>query len=535
MQEEYVKRIEAMLNGMSLREKIGQMAQYSIGKIDRSSDDSIRTFIGKYPVGSIFSGADVANRWGGDDAEDKVAKINRFSRIPLAVSGDLESGTKALQLPEPLALAAVHDPQTAYEYGRWIGIAGRAAGYSWSFSPESDIAFNWMSPINNHRGMGDDPELIAELAANIVRGMQQCGISACCKHFPGDGTDFRDQHIGYSANRMSRSRWFDTYGRVYRRTIAEGLHSIMVGHIALPFQDPSGTCPLPGTLSKKIVTDLLRDELGFDGVIVSDALVMGGYSRVQPYEWRMVESIKAGIDVMLWPGFDFIDIVERAVEQGEITEKRIDESVRRILGMKFKEGVLGEPVPVPESSLADGEKFAVEVAERGTALVRNLDGVLPFKSPRRMLAWFAVEKPDDVEKDYSTLISGLRSRCDELVVKSNGNCLELLAMEDAGERFDAVVFFFDVKIKITEPCRPHGSQAECIWTLANTAKHRPVVVGLNSPYLLMENPTFRTLVNAHSGGKAVMETLPKLLFGEVPFSAKSPVTFPELLGVDEAL
>lgn len=535
--------IDSALAAMTRREKIAQTMQYSLSKIDKSSEATIEKFFTQYPVGSLFAGLDVIAKWSsGDDPAAILKTCQKFCKTPLAVAGDLERGTKNLQLPEPLTLAASHDPALAYQYGKWIGRAGRSAGFTWSYSPECDIALNWMNPINNHRGMGDDPENIARLAGEIIRGMQEEKLSAAAKHFPGDGSDFRDQHTGISINRLSRERWMATYGEIYRKLIASGLHSIMVGHISLPFMDPGTPYPLPGTLSSKIMIDLLRKELGFEGVIVSDALVMGGFTRIQPYEKRIIQAFNAGIDVMLWPELDYIDVIDRAIECGEIPESRLDDAVRRILTMKMREGLFEKekevrPAPDAEVYKVQGSAFADEVAEKGIALIRNEENVLPFDraKTKRVLLWFALTNPEKLEEKYKTLIDEIKARCDEVVIRSNGNCLELLELEKQGEVFDAVLFIFDVHIEITYPCRPRGSQAECLWTMLNTTKHHPVAVALNSPYLLMESPVLPTLVNAHSSGEAVFRTLPRLLWGEKPFTATSPVKFPDLLGVDPEL
>ncbi|MCQ2379051.1 MAG: hypothetical protein MJ016_07605, partial [Victivallaceae bacterium] len=163
------KKIGAILSTLSLREKIGQTMQYSLNKIDKSSDASIGDFFEKYPLGSIFAGLDVIAKWSsGENSTEIVERCQKFCKVPLAVAGDLEHGTKNLVLPGPLALAAARDEKLAFEYGKWIGRAGKAAGFSWSYSPECDIALNWMNPINNHRGMGDDPELVAAVGRKMA-------------------------------------------------------------------------------------------------------------------------------------------------------------------------------------------------------------------------------------------------------------------------------------------------------------------------------------------------------------------------------
>lgn len=535
--EKFLRRI---LDSLSLREKIGQTVQTRLVLIDADTDEKLEAFFDRYPVGSIFAGPDVISRFSTPDKPHEILeRCNRFSKVPLAVAGDLEHGGGKVQLPSQLALAATGNPEYAYNFGKFCALGGRAAGFTWTFSPEVDIALNWENPANNHRGMGDDPELIATLGAQIVRGLQDNFVSAGCKHFPGDGSDFRDQHIGFSVNRLSRERWMATYGKIYRKMIEAGTHSIMPGHISLPFMDPSEPSPRPATLSRKICTDLLRGELGFDGVLVSDALVMGGFNLWKTPGNRVVECFKAGLDVMLWPELDYFDAMEKELEAGNLSEARLDESVMRILRMKAQQGLFTTPPPplpeTPEKIDLDGNAFGDKIACEGAVLLRNKLNILPLarEKVKKVLLWFAVNREEVVERDYRQLITEFEKRGAEVEVRINGNCLELRDMEREGKRFDAVIFLFDLSMHATlNTCRIVGPAAECLWTINWSEIHHPIAVGLNTPYLIMENPALSTVVNTHCRGGICAKNLPKLLYGEVPFVGKSPVKFPDLMSVD---
>lgn len=543
--EKKMAGIDRLIDSMTLREKIGQTMQYRISLMEQyaQSDESLEKFFRRYPVGSLFAGPDVISRFSvKDNPLEFLDRCRKYSKIAPAIAGDLEHGGGVVHLPSQLAMSATNKKENAYDYGKWSALGGRKAGFTWAFAPESDIAFNWMNPVNNHRGLGDDPAKVAEWIPLVVKGMQDHNVSACCKHFPGDGVDFRDQHLGISINRLSREKWFATYGEVYRNAIAAGVDSIMAGHISLPFMDKGNPYPLPATLSHKILVDLLREELGFKGVIVSDALIMGGFSRIKHYNDRIVDAVKAGIDVMLWPGLDYFDLMEKSVETGYISEERLNESVRRVLIMKCRQGLLEEtPFEVAESEeeiAVNGNLFAEKIAAEGMVLVRNDRGIIPLdqNKTKRILLWFAVNREEIVHRDFTGLIKAFEERGAEVEVKINGNCLDLVNMENSGISFDAVFFIFDASMHAMQnTCRIVGSAAECLWTINNCEKHHPICIGLNTPYLLMESPALETVINTHSRCPATYKVLPKLIFGEIPFTGVSPVKFGNLLDVDPAL
>ena len=548
-------KYRTIVDRMSIREKIGQTVQLRLSMMRNviNSDGTLQEFLEKYPIGSVFGGADIISRF--SSRENPVAVIercNRLSKIPLSVAGDLEHGGGNVRLPSQLALAASRSPEDAYDFGKWCALGGREFGFTWTYSPEVDIAFSWHNPVNNHRGLGDDPELIMELASNVVKGLQDNMVSAGCKHFPGDGSDFRDQHIGPSLNRLSRKRWMDTYGRIYRKMISSGTHSIMPGHISLPFMDMGRGLPPPATLSRKILEDLLRGELGFEGVIVSDALVMGGFNWLPLENDRLVTAFQAGCDVMLWPDRDilngelpdlaYFDNMLKALDSGFISEKRLDESVMRILQMKDRQGILDPAEPVQKHDPAEieinGNDFGRKLAQKGAVLLRNSLGILPLQQEKtkKVLLWFAVNKEEVVAKEYQALAENFRSRGAEVEIRINGNANDLKKLEMAGGNFDTVIFLFDSSTHaILNSCRPMGAAAEVLWIIHNGLHHQPVVIGLNTPYIIMEDPALQTVVNTHCRGQVCAESLVPLLYGEVPFSGTSPVNLDNLLDVDENL
>ena len=539
-------RIGDMMAKMTLREKIGQCVQIELSKIPLGSAEETAAWFAKYPVGSVFMGRDLASltEWRRGNA-DSLARCAAASKIPLAVAGDLGPVISPTSLPSGGALGAVDDPAVAREFGRLVGRIGRANGFNWVFAPCVDIAVNWMNPIMACRTMGDDADKIAALASEIAAGMQESGLSACAKHYPGDGVDHRDQHLGPSVNDMTKEEWTATFGKVYGALAASCCHSVMIGHISLPFADPPQGkygLPPPAVMSAPISTDILRKEVGFKGVAITDALMMGGFViyKFEREEQRYLEAFKAGADVLLWPSLGVIDQMEEAVASGELPVERIDASVRRILEMKEKEGVLdggfASPKGPSKELVAEAEAFSRRIAEREVALVRNDAGLLPLVAAKtkKVLLWIADGSGRKTERSYDAMKRGFEKRGAKVTVAVNGNCLDLWKREAAGERYDAVFFLFASGMHaVKNAIRPVGGAGECIWTMINTDLHKPAAISFGWPYLLQDAPWLETLVNVHGDPKsdAVQETVVRLLYGEIPFRGKSPFDLSVDLGV----
>ena len=370
---------------LTRREKIGQTCQLHGKEIAGLADEQLAAYLHERPIGSVFLGSEIIGS-DGDCAEGLQVLIERLqkkSQIPLSISGDLENGAGGAvrgltAFPVNLALGAVNDPAEAYEYGKWTAVEAARIGFNWTFGPVVDLSLNWLNPIVSVRSLGSFPDRVAELASALIRGLQDHGLSATAKHFPGDGVDFRDQHLCVSVNAFSEEKWQMTFGRVYEACFAAGVHSVMAGHIALPWIEPgtgTGRAPLPGTTSRCILHDLLRERMGYDGVVVSDALIMAGFrGRTSGQENLIVEAFQAGIDVMLWPGSDYFDLMERALETGRISEERLQpllEGLRR-RGISVDFHINGNCLDLRKREEA-GERFQVLIAifELGTHSLKN--------------------------------------------------------------------------------------------------------------------------------------------------------------------
>ena len=540
-------RIDDMISGMSVREKIGQCVQIELAKIPLGNEEETAAWFAKYPIGSLFMGKDLASLTDGAVGNaESLSRCAAVAKIPLAVAGDLGPVIAPAALPGNGAMGALDDLAVAREYGRLVGRLGRANGYNWVFAPCVDVAMNWMNPIMACRTMGDDAEKVAALSVEMVKGMQECGLSASAKHYPGDGVDHRDQHLGPSVNSLTREKWMATFGKVYKALADERCHSVMIGHISLPFADPPRGkygLPPPAVISTPISDGLLRGEVGFKGVAVTDALMMGGFViyKFEREEQRYLGAFKAGADVLLWPRLGVFELMEEAIASGEVPMARLDASVRRVLEMKEKEGLFDcgfvPPKGPSKELLAEAEAFTRKTAEREVALVRNDAGLLPLDKAKtkNVLLWIADGSGRKTLSSYDVMKREFEERGAEVTVAINGNCLDLWKRENKGERYDAVFFLFASGMHMVKNAiRPVGGAGECVWTMINTDFHKPVAIAFGYPYLLQDAPWLETLVNVHSGtNKIAQETVVRLLYGEIPFRGKSPFDLSVDMGIRE--
>jgi beta-N-acetylhexosaminidase len=287
---------------------------------------------------------------------------------------------------------------SAYKLGRISAKEATAVGCNWNFGPITDIAFNWRNTIINSRSFSNDPQKVLDCSRAYIKGIKESSMLSCAKHFPGDGVDERDQHLLMSVNDLSCEDWDSTYGMVYRGLIEDGLESIMVGHISLPAYEKKLNPQLkeeemlPATLSPELVNGLLRTELGFQGLVITDASHMGGMLSAMPRKEQVPRAIAAGCDMFLFvhDAEEDIRYMKAGYENGIITEERLQEALMRILGMKAK---LGLPQIDYMAFAADShyeeiigcqehKEIARQIAEKTVTLVKDTANLLPISSER---------------------------------------------------------------------------------------------------------------------------------------------------------
>ncbi|NBZ87897.1 glycoside hydrolase family 3 protein [Stagnihabitans tardus] len=314
------------------------------------------------------------------------------ANVPLLVSADLEGSRMSLavgtEVPNPIALAAVNDLQASRRIARIMGTEARAVGINWSFTPVVDLNKAWRSAIVATRGFGADIDTVEAQALAQIDEFQSLGVAATVKHWPGEGYDDRDQHLVTTINPLSMEEWRATFGRLYGNAIKAGVMSVMSAHIALPAYGGAGVeAYRPASVNRALNIDLLRGELGFNGVIVSDATPMAGFGAWASRDEMLPEVIENGCDIILFSTDAEADVarIKVAVAEGRISERRLDEALTRVLGLKAWAGLhVAGPFKVDRAALgrAEAREAAMAVTQRAPHLVKDVRATLPL-SPAR--------------------------------------------------------------------------------------------------------------------------------------------------------
>ena len=323
-----------------------------------------------------------------EDAAARAAEINEGRELPAVIVSDMEYGPGKMILgttsfPSMRAAAEAGDEELAYQMGVIAAKDARAAGYHWTFGPVVDILENHFNPIVNIRTPGEDADTVIRYAGAYMRGLQDNGLAATLKHFPGDGLCKFDQHLTTAINPQTREEWDETFGKVYSELIEQGAKSVMIGHIALPSYDEideqTGLYP-PATVSRNLMTGLLKEKLGFEGIIVSDAVNMGGIANYTYLYDGLARFLEAGGDCLLFVrDLDEYKVeMKKCIDAGVLTLEALRDRAYRMTC--FRREIIDEAsAPFTPVVREEAEKVAQEMAEKCVKLVRDRKGTLPFK------------------------------------------------------------------------------------------------------------------------------------------------------------
>ncbi|MBO7385101.1 MAG: glycosyl hydrolase family 3, partial [Clostridia bacterium] len=331
--------VEKTLEKLSDREKVGQLFCVMGNSF---SEEELDRLVSDYSVGAVLF-----RPLPPDTLIETFHRLDTLAGLPLLKAANLESGGNGAiaggtLYSQPLGVAAANDPKYACELAEVCANEGRSVGINWSFSPVTDINYNFQNPITHIRSFGSDPDTVRQYSLAYVKALQDGGIAACAKHFPGDGVDFRDHHLHPSCNWLSAEQWYGSFGRNYKALIDAGLLSFMVGHITQPAVqreiDPSlgvKDC-LPASLSKELLQGVLRGNLGFNGLISSDATIMRGFNQVMERRKAIPAAIEAGCDMLVFNVNFYEDYAYmlNGLENGLLSRARLDEAVTRVLALK---------------------------------------------------------------------------------------------------------------------------------------------------------------------------------------------------------
>lgn len=528
--------IESTLARLSLEEKVAQMIFVSTPATYYAQDSETWQELERFTVqrkvgGIVFSVGDVY------EYAVQLNKLQKVADVPLLIAADFEYGAAmrvrhATAFPRAMAIGATRNVQYAYEVGRLTAVEGRALGVHQNYAPTIDVNNNPRNPVINTRSFGDDVNLVSEMGAAFVKGTQDGGLIATVKHFPGHGDTDVDTHLSLMTLNYDKQHYDAIEFPPFKAAINAGAMSVMVGHIALPAYDTAAG--IPATVSPRITTDLLRKQFGFNGLIVTDAMRMRGVSTLYGPGEGSVLAVKAGTDVVLTPAdIDVaIDAIVAAVSRGEISEQRIDSSVRKLLEMKRWAGLdrdrfvdvekISGPVDTQEHEL-----LALEVARKAVTVLGNKNDILPLSpvDAKKVLDVVVadVEEPR-AGRSFHSLLRERRLNLDFAKVDPRSNQEEYESVVESAKGADLILCQLHLFTRSGEMTGFMGrKQKEFLSRLSSLGK--PIIaVAFGNPYVAMDLPKTDAYVCAYSDAEVMQQAVAEVLFAEEPARGKLPIT-----------
>lgn len=521
-------------DALSARDKLAQLFVLLSREAPETALDSLRAF----KPGGI-------TRIYTPDLEAEIAlmrQVDGLGPVPMLVSADLEGSRMSLpfgtEVPNPLGLAAVDDVEATTAISTLMAREARAVGLNWSYTPVIDINKAFASAIVGTRSYGSDVERIERHALAQIAAFQANGVAATVKHWPGEGYDDRDQHLVTTVNPLALDEWEQRFGRLYRAAIEAGVLSVMSAHIAFPafvreLEPEAGAEAFrPATLSRVLNQTLLRERLGFNGLIVSDATPMAGFGDWGPREETIPQCVIAGCDVILFsddPNADLMYLV-KAVADGRLSQERVDEAVTRVLALKARLGLhRADRAEVSIESAravldnAESRITAQSVTARVPTLVKDVHNLLPLSPARhkRVLIFStgAVQPFAPVPLPLS-LPDLLREEGFEITEYSEG-------MSVNPKDYDLVLYLLAEETLLTRQ-RIFLNWKALTGTVFGAMKRYwhdvpTIMLSLGYPYYLYDAPRVPAYVNAYGSNEAMQAAVVECLMGRQPFAGTSPV------------
>ena len=527
--------IDGVLGKLTQRQKIAQLVVPWLGGNYMALDDSAFQIATRW-VDTLEVGGIIISVGSPYDIAAKLNTLQRRSKLPLLVSADLEWGAAmrvvgATAFPYIMAAGATGDERDAYTYGRVAALEGRAVGIHVNFAPDADVNNNPANPIINTRSFGEDPHAVARLVRGYVRGVQDNGMLATLKHFPGHGDTDADSHIGLPTIRADYSRLDSVELVPFRAGIDAGAEVVMSAHIAFP----TFTGDAPATLSAAMLTGVLRDSLKFKGLVVTDALQMGAIVAKYGAGEAAVRAFEAGSDLLLMPADPDSAIASMmvALQTGRISIQRLDASVRRMLEIKSRLGLFAHrTVPLDSIARVVGSKTfqdaADDISQRSITLVRDTAGtVAKLRAARSRMAIIAY---GDELNSYvgQRMLELLRAGGDTVGFFRLWPMSGTASYDSARfviNRAPTVIFAMNVRPIAAKGAIALPDSLARLITMTDSVKPT-VLVSLGSPYLLNQTPAVKSYLIAWSGVRPAERAAARALLGWSPIRGKLPIRIP---------
>ena len=580
------KWVDKTLRKMSPEDKVGQLFSIWVRVQFLNDADPIfiqlRDNIRKYHIGSVVMSVPVDGavllKSQPYVAAELLNRLQRSSQLPLLVEADFERGVSmrlngTTVFPHAMAFGATGKTENAEAFGRITALEARAVGVHWNFFPDADVNSNPANPIINTRSFGEDPKQVGDFVAAYIKGAHEGGMLVTAKHFPGHGDTATDSHLGVAQVTGDRTRLDAVELPPFQHAIDAGVDAVMVAHVTVPALDPEPN--RVATTSRAIVTGLLKEDMGFKGIVVTDALDMAGLTRLYAKDIgrAAVESFQAGNDMLIIPAnldASYRSVLQ-AVESGEISRQRLDQSVHKILELKASLGLnkarlvdpgkLSSEVAKPEN-LAAGQR----VADEAITLVHDNGKVIPLQSvgtygtteaalPYQSMTevhnrLVAVIFSDDLRTESGRMLEHqiLARAPDARIIyvdarSAAGMRASVVEAIDAAEHVIAAVYVIPVAGRalraagggLTNTVAMDGATGSLLTAILDHAAARTVVLAMGNPYVVEDFRAIQNYVCAFSNETVSETAAVKAIFGEIPISGHLPVTIPGVASRGEGL
>ncbi|HYW73360.1 MAG TPA: glycoside hydrolase family 3 N-terminal domain-containing protein [Pyrinomonadaceae bacterium] len=564
---EALKWAEQQLKQMSLDEKIGQLISVGINATFLNQDSEAFKAL-RHQVVDNHVGGIILFRGPVYESVMICNRMQELAKYPLLISADLEAGAgmrfdDTVNFPWNMAIAATGNPDYARRAGELTGHEARAMGIQQIYAPVSDVNNNAANPVINVRSYGEDPADVARFVAAFVEGAQHSGVIATAKHFPGHGDTATDSHRGLPEIDVTRERLNSVELVPFRAAVEAGVGAVMTGHIGLPLIDSTEIKPLPKDVKLKaidttdegeivtakgtmpttlspVMNGMLRNDLHFDGLIVTDAMSMSGLTLYFTQEEASVRAIEAGADLLLKPADPDASLrgVRAAVKKGRLTEQRIDQSARKVLAAKYDLGLAQQRLTSldgldREVAGKRANELADDIAQDAITLVRNDAKLLPvnLNSATRVFN-LAITNGDDrafIAQPFTGAMAGGGIKMETIVLDDRSSEAEVArAIEKAGRAEITIVSMYGRvrtgqarSVALPDP----GTKAlnELI------ARNTPLIgISFGNPYILMGFPKLQTYVVAYGDMPSLQEQSALALLGRSDFKGRLPISLPGL-------
>ena len=551
LSDEDIKWVENTLANLTLDEKIGQIF---VDMLWNNTEEEVVERIQKYGMGGFRY-----NNMSPADLHKQNRVIQENSKIPALIAANIEAGGDGgvgggTHFGYHVTIGATQDKENAYKLGYYGCKEAAAIGCNWTFAPIVDINKNWRNCVVSSRCFSSEAQQVLDMSKEYLRGAKDAGLASCMKHFPGDGLDERDQHIVTTNNDMSVEEWEENFGNVYRGMIDAGVESVMIGHIRLPEMSRKlrpgikDNEIMPATIAPELLQDLLRDELGFNGLVITDATHMVGLTSAMRRAEIMPYTIAAGCDMILYyrDKDEDVEAIKEGLANGVLTEERLNEAVTRVLAFKamlklHTKKTEGTLVPAEENLSIIGceehKQVAKDIADQAITLVKNTKNQLPLTpQTHKRIMLYTVEQagfaPNKVEADRlnQRVKAKLEAQGFEVTLfdpAAGLNGKQLLAatpIKEFVDQFDAVMLFVHVagfsqsNVRRITWAMPMGPDIPWYVTELPT-----VCVSVFNPFNLIDVPMVPTYINAYSDNDATLDLVIEKIMGKSEFKGVSSV------------